>query len=163
MALEADDATMDECDGTGCSYDLEQSSWIWTTLSIANVTESQVTVVSLDFVGNVEQMTALLNNNKVKALKYTGKMALQDKVQAESKFLKGDASVLVATEAFELGVDNPKVTQVVRAGCPRNLGVLLQEFGWAGRKEGMVANALLYFNEYIDDKLTSGALVEVIT
>ena len=79
-------------------------------------------------------------------------MALQDKVQAESKFLKGDISVLVATEAFELGVDNPRVTQVVRIGCPRNLGVLLQEFGRAGRKEGMIANALLYFNEYVDDK-----------
>ena len=56
-------------------------------------------------------MTELLNKNKVKALKYTGKMALQDKVQAGSKFLKGDASVL---EAFELGVDNPRV---VRVGC----------------------------------------------
>ena len=32
------------------------------------------------------------------------------------------------------------------------MGVLLQEFEWAGRKEGMVANALLYFNEYIYDK-----------
>lgn len=30
--------------------------------------------------------------------------------------------------------------------------MLPQEFGRAGRKEGMVANALLYFNEYIDDK-----------
>ena len=58
----------------------------------------------------------------------------------------------LSTEAYELGVDNPRVTQVVRVGCPRNLGVLLQEFGRAGRKEGMVANALLYFNEYIDDK-----------
>ena len=152
LALEADDVTVDECDETGCSYDPEQSSWLRTALSIANVTEAQVTVVYLDFVRDVEQMTELLNNNKVKALKYTGKMALQDKVQAESKFLKGDASVLVATEAFELGVDNPRVTQVVRVGCPRNLGVLLQEFGRAGRKEGMVANALLYFNEYIDDK-----------
>ena len=152
LALEADDTTVDECDEAGCSYEPEQSSWLRTALSIADVTESQVTVVYLDFVRDVEQMTELLTNNKVKAIKYTGKMALQDKVQAESKFLKGDASVLVATEAFELGVDNPRVTQVVRVGCPRNLGVLLQEFGWAGRKEGMIANALLYFNEYIDDK-----------
>ena len=41
---------------------------------------------------------------------------------------------------------------IVRVGCPRNLGILLQEFGRAGRKEGMVANGLLLFNEYIDDK-----------
>lgn len=104
LALEAEDDTADECDGAGCSYEPEQSSWLRTALSIANVTESQVTVVYLDFVRDVEQMTELFSNNKVKASKYTGKMALQDKVQAESKFLKGDTSVLVATEAFELGV-----------------------------------------------------------
>ena len=40
------------------------------------------------------------------AIKYTGKMTLQDKVQAVSRFLKGDISVLVATEAVKLGVDN---------------------------------------------------------
>jgi len=44
------------------------------------------------------------------------------------------------------------LTQIIRVGCPRNLGVLFQEFGCAGRKENMIANALLYFNEYIDDK-----------
>jgi len=103
-------------------------------------------------VRDVEQMTELLNNNGVKVIKYTGKIALQDKIQAESMFLKEDISVLVATEAFELGVDNRRVTQVITFGCPRNLGVLLQEFGPAGRKEDMIANALLYFNEYIDDK-----------
>jgi len=30
--------------------------------------------------------------------------------------------------------------------------VLLQEFGRAGRKEDMIVNPMLYFNEYIDDK-----------
>ena len=50
------------------------SSWLRTALSIKNVTESQVTVVYLDFVRDVEQMTELLNNNSVKAIKYTGKM-----------------------------------------------------------------------------------------
>ena len=79
-------------------------------------------------------------------------MALEDRMSAENRFLKGDTSVLVATESFELGVDNSRVSQVVRIGCPRNLGVLLQEFGRAGRKEGMVAKAFPYFNEYIDDK-----------
>ena len=61
-------------------------------------------------------------------------------------------SVLVATESFELGVDNPNINQVVRIGCPRNLGVLLQEVGRAGRQKDSTANGLLLFNECIDDK-----------
>jgi len=152
LVLGEDDTAVDECNGQSCSDEPEQSSWLSTALSVADVTESHVTVVYLDFVRDVEQMTELLNKNGTKALKYTGQMEMTDKMQVERKFLKDDVSVLVATEAFELGVNNPRITQVVRVGCPRNLGVLLQEFGRAGRKEGMVANGLLLFNEYIDDK-----------
>ena len=57
--------------------------------------------------------------------------------------MAGDLTVLIATESFELGVDNPNITQVIRIGCPRNLGVLLQELGRAGRKEQSSANGLL--------------------
>lgn len=40
---------------------------------------------------------------------------------------------LVATEAYEVGVHNEHVKNVYRIGTPRNLTVLLQEFGRAGR------------------------------
>jgi len=114
-SAEIGNATVTEhnSDGSNSSYDTAQSSWLRTALSIKHVSESQVTVVYLDFMRNVKQMTELLNNNSVKAIKYTGKMALQDKVQAESRFLKGDISVLVATEPFEFGVDNPRVIKTV--------------------------------------------------
>ena len=69
-------------------------------------------------------------------------MTLEDRTSAETKFSKGDIPILVATESFELGVDNPKVKQVIRIGAPRNLGVLLQEFGRAGRKAGTVAKGI---------------------
>ena len=106
----------------------------------------------MDYVRDVEQIVGILQNNNVKAAKYTGQMTLEDRAAAETKFLKGDIPVLIATESFELGVDNPKVKQVIQIGAPRNLGVLLQEFGQAGRKAGMIASGCLYFNEYVDDK-----------
>ncbi len=40
---------------------------------------------------------------------------------------------LIATEAYEVGVHNDHVKNVYRIGTPRNLTVLLQEFGRAGR------------------------------
>lgn len=55
---------------------------------------------------------------------------------------------MVATESYELGVDNPNISKIVRIGCPRNLSVLLQEVGQAGR----TPEGLLCFNEYMDDK-----------
>ena len=128
------------------------SSWSRTVQTIEKSLNDPLTIMYLDFVRDVEQIVSILQTDKMKVAKYTGQMTLEDRTSAETKFSKGDVPVLVATEAFELGVDNPKVKQVIRIGAPRNLGVLLQEFGRAGRKAGMVAKGFLYFNEYVDDK-----------
>lgn len=58
----------------------------------------------------------------------------------------------MATESYELGVDNPDINQIIRIGCPRNLGVFLQEVGRVGRKPDSTANGMLLFNECVDDK-----------
>ena len=79
-------------------------------------------------------------------------MTVDEKCESERAFLEGCTSVLVATESFELGVNNPNINEVIRVGAPRSLGVLLQEFGRAGRKAGIIANTYLFFNETIDDK-----------
>ena len=79
-------------------------------------------------------------------------MTVDNRKQVDRKFLHEEISILVATESYELGVDNPNVSQVIRIGCPRNLGVLLQEMGRAGRRPGAKVNGILLFNEYIDDK-----------
>lgn len=58
--------------------------------SLIQYVDSEVTVVYLDFVRDMEQMTDLLNKNNVSAIKYTGQMALENRVSAENMFLKGD-------------------------------------------------------------------------
>ena len=63
--------------------------------------------------------------------------------------MQGKFSVLVATEVYELGVDNPNISQVIRIGCPHDLGVLMQELG---RKPNSTAVGFLLFNEVQDDK-----------
>ena len=116
------------------------------------MTESKSTVIYLDFVKDVEEVTEALKQDGIKVDKYTGQMNVEDRKQTDKKFLQSDTSVLVATESYELGVDNPNINQVIRIGCPRNLGVLLQELGRAGRKTRSLAQALILFNEVIDDK-----------
>lgn len=39
--------------------------------------------------------------------------------------MQGETLILVATESYELGIDNPNISQVIRIGCPCNLGVFL--------------------------------------
>ena len=79
-------------------------------------------------------------------------MKIDEKKNVDYKLFQGSISVLVATEAYELGVDNPNINQIIRFGCPRNLGVFLQEIGRAGRSPDSIANGLLMFNEHVDDK-----------
>ena len=89
-------------------------------------------MVYLDFVKDVEEISELLKQSGFKVGKYTGQITVEDRRKADRKLLNGELSVLVATESFELGVDNPNINQVVRIGCPRNNCVLLQEV--EGRK-----------------------------
>ena len=79
-------------------------------------------------------------------------MTIVDRNEAEKAFLEGLTSILAATESYELGVNNPNVGEIVQVGSPRNLCAFLQEFGHAGRKEGVIANAYLFFNKSMDDK-----------
>ena len=128
------------------------SMWQSTVNQIRAIIEGQSSVVYLDFVKDVDEVSELLKQCGFKVGKYTGKMSVEERKLADQKFLVGDLAVLVATESFELGVDNPNINQVVRIGCPRNLSVLLQVVGRADRQKDSTANGLLLCNEYIDDK-----------
>ena len=128
------------------------SLWEAAVHKLKPMMESQLTVVYLDFVKDVEEVIEILRQGNFKVGKYTGQMTVEDRKQADRKFLQGELSILVATESFELGVDNPNINQVIRIGCPCNLGVLIQEVGRAGKKADSIANGLLLFDEYIDDK-----------
>jgi len=128
------------------------SAWHPTVEKIRNLVGAKQVLVYLDYVRDVEQVIDVLHDCNIKASKYTGKMNIDDRCESEKAFLEGKTSMLVATESFELGVHNPNINEVVRVGAPRSLGVLLQEFGRAGRKDDVVANAYLFFNETIDDK-----------
>ena len=119
-----------------------KSSWAGTVVRLVPLTEGHNTVVDVDFVRDVEWIAEHFCSNGVKAGKYTGPMESEDKNETERRFLQGEFSVLVATEAFELGVSNQNYT--IRVGSPRNLGILLQEFGRAGRKPGSSTNAFLF-------------------
>ena len=83
---------------------------------------------------------------------YHGKLSLTEKKTLDASFRNKQFQVLVATETYEVGTHTPHVKNVLRVGCMRNLvGVLVQEFGRAGRS-GELSDGFLLFNEFKDDK-----------
>ena len=131
---------------------IKASAWNSTAEKIKEVVGDRPALVYLDYVRYVEQMVDVFHDHSIKANKYTERMTVNDRCESERAFLDGHTSILVATKSFELGVNNPNIAEVIQVGAPRSLGVLLQEFGRAGRKAGVIVNAYLFFNETVDDK-----------
>ena len=99
----------------------------------------------MDFKKDVELLLSCLKeSNKHDARAYHGGLSNLEKMTVDSQFRNKDFQLLVATESYEVGTHSPHVHSVVRLGCMRNLGVLIQEFGRAGRG-GEQADGYLWF------------------
>ena len=67
---------------------------------ISSLFEGNSTVLYLDFVKDVEDVTSILKQVTDKVGMYTGEMSIADQKLADRRFLHGEISVLVATESM---------------------------------------------------------------
>ena len=77
---------------------------------------------------------------------YHAGLSRQDRAEAQRRFMAGDAPVVVATNAFGMGVDKADVRTVCHASVPGSIEAYYQEAGRAGR-DGRPARALLFSSD----------------
>lgn len=75
---------------------------------------------------------------------YHGKLAASARTQAQEAFMAGERRVMVATNAFGLGIDKPDIRFVLHYQLPATLEAYYQEAGRAGR-DGQTARCTLLF------------------
>src|SRR5438874_7113710 len=94
---------------------------------------------------NVEKVVGSLRAAGVDALGYHAGMGDEDRTSVQDRFVRGEAPVIAATNAFGMGVDKADIRFVAHFDVPRSLEAYYQEIGRAGR-DGLPSHALLLFN-----------------
>ena len=102
------------------------------------------TIVYAATVRHVQELAALLNRNGVTAVWYHGRMRAADRGEAQDAFMSGRVPIIVATNAFGMGIDRSDIRAVIHYDLPASLDVYCQESGRAGR-DGLPADCILLF------------------
>lgn len=92
------------------------------------------------------QMANFLEGQGISATFFHGGLTADEKNKKLGMWLTGDIRVMVATNAFGMGIDKPDVRTVVHWDIPSTLEDYFQEAGRAGR-DGKPSTAVLFYNE----------------
>jgi ATP-dependent DNA helicase RecQ len=102
------------------------------------------TIVYAATVRHVEALHALFRAEGIAAVSYHGRQRAPDRGAAQDAFMTGAVPVIIATNAFGMGIDKPDIRTVVHFDLPASLDVYSQESGRAGR-DGEPAACILLF------------------
>lgn len=92
-----------------------------------------------------KEIAAELCKRKINAIFYNAGLESAARDERQKEWHEGKARVMVATNAFGMGIDKPDVRVVIHHDCPDSPEAYFQEAGRAGR-DGKKAYAVLLYN-----------------
>ncbi|VBB09700.1 dead/deah box helicase [Lucifera butyrica] len=92
----------------------------------------------------VDNLYAALRKNGYSAGKYHAGLPDEERRQNQEAFIQDDCEIMVATNAFGMGIDKSNVRYVIHYNMPKNMEAYYQEAGRAGR-DGEPSECILLF------------------
>jgi ATP-dependent DNA helicase RecQ len=92
------------------------------------------------------EISQWLKNAGISAAPYHAGLTAELKDETQQKWLEGEVRVMVATNAFGMGIDKSNVRLVIHLDLPDAIEAYFQEAGRAGR-DGLRAHAVLLYND----------------
>ncbi|MDX6693031.1 MAG: ATP-dependent helicase RecQ [Blastocatellia bacterium] len=105
----------------------------------------------------VEQVTARFRLADLSVVAYHAGMDEQERTRAQDDFMSGRVQMIVATNAFGMGIDKPDIRFVAHYQMPGSIEAYYQEIGRAGR-DRLPSTCTLFFN--YADKRTQDYFIE---
>jgi len=106
---------------------------------------------------DVDEIYAVLQRFEIPSYRYHGKMTAAERSKSQEGFMqRGRRTVMVATNAFGLGIDKADIRYVMHYQSPASLEQYVQEAGRSGR-DGRRSNCILLFSS--EDRSVHEALL----
>lgn len=93
----------------------------------------------------VDELTEFLQTHNIKSVGYHAGMSDGDRKAAQEAFLYDAVDVIVATNAFGMGINKTNVRFIIHATLPGSVEAYYQEIGRAGR-DGLDSEAILLYS-----------------
>ena len=95
---------------------------------------------------NTQRLASILTSKNISVTPYHAGLSPTRRDSALQQFLAGEVKVVVATNAFGLGIDKNNIRFVHHYGLPPSLESYLQQIGRAGR-DGLLSMCCLFFQK----------------